>query len=55
MPTKPKSRSVKSAYKRTKRTFADKDGKKRTIFTKDGKEYVQRRSKTTGKVRYVAV
>ena len=42
-------------YHKTTRKHTDKSGKTRTIYTKDGKEYVQRRSKKTGKVRYEKV
>lgn len=51
---KPKQ-PTKSTYTRTTRKHTDKSGKTRTIYTKGGKEYVQRRSKKTGKVRYELV
>lgn len=51
---KPKTATT-SSYKRTTRVHTSKDGKKRTIYTKAGSEYVQRRSKKTGEVRYVKI
>jgi hypothetical protein len=52
---KPKSKTVKKAstYKKTARKHTAKDGTKRTIYSKDGKEYVKRVSKKTGAVRFV--
>jgi len=43
-------KSSASSYKRTTRKHVSKSGVKRTIYTKDGKDYIKRRSKT-GKVR----
>jgi hypothetical protein len=49
------AKKAAATHKRTKRTHTGKDGVKRTVYTKDGNDYVMRRSKTTGKTRYVKV
>lgn len=49
-----KAASVKkdSTYKRTRRVHTSKSGTKRTVYTKDGKDYVKRVSSKSGKVRF---
>lgn len=42
----------KSPYKKTARKFTDSKGKKCTIYTKSGKEYIKKLSKSTGKFVY---
>lgn len=57
MPPKssPKPKSDKPTYKKTARKYTDSKGKKCTIYTKNGKEYVKKLSKSTGKFVYRAV
>lgn len=52
MPSTPKS--PKATYKRTSKKVI-KDGVKRTVYRKDGKEYIRKLSSATGKYRYYAI
>lgn len=47
--TKKAKKTSASAYRLTKRKTTTKDGKVRSVYTKDGKDYVKRISATTGK------
>lgn len=47
-----KKKSMKATHTRTKRTHVCKDGVKRTVYAKNGKDYVMRKSKVTGAVRF---
>ena len=45
-------RRASAAYTKTTRKYVGRDGVKRTVYVKDGKSYVKKRSSKTGKLSY---
>lgn len=50
-----RDKALKKDYVRTSQKHTSRCGTKRTIYTKNGSEYIKRLSKKTGKMRFVKV